>query len=183
MSLGIFSEATDGTMCPGVDSASKNEYQDTPGGKGGRCVRVTTLPPSYCRKSRKSGALTYQIPKGLFRTVAGKLYLYPTNWRQCGPRRFNYGKNLLLLSGFELRIFHFVGIITKLAKPPLHPEHKNRFTVDSVNGKGSRFHWLSNCKLLFYELAYLANTFTLINLILYAILDGFRGEFIRVQTV
>jgi hypothetical protein len=26
MSLGIFSEATDGTMCPGVDSASKNEY-------------------------------------------------------------------------------------------------------------------------------------------------------------
>jgi hypothetical protein len=26
--LGIFSEATDGTMCPGVDSASKNEYQE-----------------------------------------------------------------------------------------------------------------------------------------------------------
>jgi hypothetical protein len=24
----IFSEATDGTMCPGVDSASKNEYQE-----------------------------------------------------------------------------------------------------------------------------------------------------------
>ena len=33
-------------MCPGVDSASKNEYHDTPGGKDGRCVRVTTLPPS-----------------------------------------------------------------------------------------------------------------------------------------
>jgi hypothetical protein len=27
-SLGIFSEATDGGMCPGVDSASKNEYQE-----------------------------------------------------------------------------------------------------------------------------------------------------------
>jgi hypothetical protein len=26
-SLGIFPVATDGTMCPGVDSASKNEYQ------------------------------------------------------------------------------------------------------------------------------------------------------------
>jgi hypothetical protein len=24
----IFSEATDGTMCPGVDLASKNEYQE-----------------------------------------------------------------------------------------------------------------------------------------------------------
>ena len=28
VSLGIFFEATDGTMCPGVDSASKNEYQE-----------------------------------------------------------------------------------------------------------------------------------------------------------
>ena len=28
MSLGIFSEATDGTICPGVDSASKNVYQE-----------------------------------------------------------------------------------------------------------------------------------------------------------
>jgi len=26
VSLGIFSVATDRTMCPGVDSASKNEY-------------------------------------------------------------------------------------------------------------------------------------------------------------
>jgi hypothetical protein len=41
-----FSETTDVTMCPGVDSASKNEYQDIPWGKEGRCVRVTTLPPS-----------------------------------------------------------------------------------------------------------------------------------------
>jgi hypothetical protein len=73
---GFFSETTDETMCPGVDSASKNEYQDTPVGKDGRCVMVTTLPPSLCRKSRKSGALTYRIPKGLFRPVVGRLYLY-----------------------------------------------------------------------------------------------------------
>ena len=46
VSLGIFSEASDKSMCPGVDSASKNEYQDIPGGKGGRCARMTTLPPS-----------------------------------------------------------------------------------------------------------------------------------------
>ena len=31
---------------PRVDSASKNEYQDIPGGKCGRCVGVTTLQPS-----------------------------------------------------------------------------------------------------------------------------------------
>jgi hypothetical protein len=45
-SLGIFSGASDSSMCPGADSASKNEYQDIPGGKDGRCVRVTTLPRS-----------------------------------------------------------------------------------------------------------------------------------------
>jgi len=45
-SLGIFSGASDSSMCPGVDSASKNEYQDIPGGKDGWCVRVTTLPSS-----------------------------------------------------------------------------------------------------------------------------------------
>ena len=45
LSLWIFSVATDGTMCPGVDSTSKNEYQDTTGGKEGRCEGVTTLPP------------------------------------------------------------------------------------------------------------------------------------------
>ena len=30
------------SMCLGIDSASKNGYQDTPWGKDGRCVRVTT---------------------------------------------------------------------------------------------------------------------------------------------
>jgi hypothetical protein len=33
VSLGIFSEATDGTMCPGVDSVSKNEYEENSWGK------------------------------------------------------------------------------------------------------------------------------------------------------
>jgi hypothetical protein len=54
----------------------KMSTRKTPGGEGGRCVRLTTLPPSYCWKSRKSGALTYRIPKSLLRPVAGKLYLY-----------------------------------------------------------------------------------------------------------
>jgi len=42
----FFPGASDSSMCPGVDSASKYEYQDIPGGKDGRCVRVKTLPPS-----------------------------------------------------------------------------------------------------------------------------------------
>jgi len=49
-SLGIFSGASDGSMCQGVDSTSKNEYQDIPGGKDGRCIRVTTLPPSCAKR-------------------------------------------------------------------------------------------------------------------------------------
>jgi hypothetical protein len=29
-------------MCPGLDSASKNKYQVSPGGKGSWCVRLIT---------------------------------------------------------------------------------------------------------------------------------------------
>jgi hypothetical protein len=62
-------------MCPGVDLASKNE--SIPGGKDGRCVRVTTLLTSVeCRVSRNSGALTYQKPQKATRPVVGLLYLY-----------------------------------------------------------------------------------------------------------
>jgi hypothetical protein len=57
----------------GVDSASKNEYQDTPGGFGGRCVSLTTyhlLVPL----SRNLGTLTSWNLLGLSRPVTGQLY-------------------------------------------------------------------------------------------------------------
>ena len=60
---GIYSVAADISVCPGVDSASKNEYQDIPGGKGGRCVRVTTLPPS-CAECLVIWSLNRPEPSG-----------------------------------------------------------------------------------------------------------------------
>ena len=54
-SLVIFSGASDSSMCPGVDSASK--HRDIPGGKDDLTIFM-------CRVSRNSGALTYQNPKG-----------------------------------------------------------------------------------------------------------------------
>jgi hypothetical protein len=58
----------------GVDSASKNEYQVNPGGKGGRCLRLTTYH-FHVPMSRNLGALTSWDPVGLFRPVMGQLYL------------------------------------------------------------------------------------------------------------
>jgi hypothetical protein len=77
VSLGIFSVATDGTMCPGDDSASKNEYQDPAGGKDGRCVRVTFIPPSWCRKSRRSRGLSLLEPQGPAQACSGKTLPLP----------------------------------------------------------------------------------------------------------
>jgi hypothetical protein len=48
-------------------------------GKDGRCVGLTTLPPSCADCLEILGVPTSWNPKGLSRPVAGKLYLY-CNW-------------------------------------------------------------------------------------------------------
>jgi hypothetical protein len=75
-------------MCPGVDSASKNEYQVNPEGKGGRCVRLTTyeLPVPM---SRNMGALTSWNPVGVFKPVMGQFKLYGRLLEQKTYFRFN----------------------------------------------------------------------------------------------
>jgi len=59
-------------MALGVDSASnRNEYQEYfLGGKDGRCVRLTTLPPS-CAVVVKSGNLNFLGPFGQLQACNG----------------------------------------------------------------------------------------------------------------
>jgi len=83
VSPGIFPVESDSSMCPVVDSASKNEYQDNPGGKDGRCVRLTTyhlLVPIV----KKSGGLNHLEPCGPLQAsneTALSFYLYM--WTEC----------------------------------------------------------------------------------------------------
>jgi len=61
----------------GVDSASnRNVYQEYfLGVKSGRCIRLTTLPPS-CAVVMKSGNLNFLETSGHFGPVMGLIYLY-----------------------------------------------------------------------------------------------------------
>ena len=68
VTLVIYSVAADISVRPGVDSASKNEYQDIAGGKGGRCVMVTILPPS-CDECLVIWSLNRPVPCGVYRAV------------------------------------------------------------------------------------------------------------------
>jgi hypothetical protein len=45
------------------------------GGKGGRCVGLTTLPPSCADCLKNLGSSTSWIPRGLSRPIMGLLYL------------------------------------------------------------------------------------------------------------
>jgi len=73
---GVFSVASDSSMCPGVDSASKNEYQVNPGNKDGQHIRLKTYH-LHVPMSRNLGSLNSWKLVGLFRPVTGQLYLLP----------------------------------------------------------------------------------------------------------
>ena len=78
VSLGIFPVAPDSSMCHGVDSDSKNEYQDYPGGKSGWCVRLTTYH-LHVPTVKKSGVLNILEPCGPVQACNGTaLPFYPS---------------------------------------------------------------------------------------------------------
>jgi len=66
-------------LWPWVDSVSnRNEYQVYfLGGKGSRCIRPTTLPPS-CAVVMKSGNLNFLEPSGPFQACNGTAALHGT---------------------------------------------------------------------------------------------------------
>ena len=73
MSPGFFPVVSDNSMCAGVDSASKNEYQDNRGGKGGRCVRLTTYH-LHVPTVKKSGGLNFLEPCGAVQACNGTAF-------------------------------------------------------------------------------------------------------------
>ena len=59
----------------------KNEYQDIPGGKGGRCVRMTTLQPS-CTECLVIWSLNRPEPSRHYRPVIGAaLHFYSLDYK------------------------------------------------------------------------------------------------------
>jgi hypothetical protein len=75
VSPGIFPVVSDSSMYHGVDSASKNEYQDNPGRKGGRCVRLTTYH-LHVPIVKKSGGLNLLEPRGPVQARNGTALLF-----------------------------------------------------------------------------------------------------------
>ena len=65
-----FPVASDRSMSPGDDSASKSEYQDIPGGRGGWCVRLTTYH-HHVPIVKKSGGLNLLETFGPVQTCNG----------------------------------------------------------------------------------------------------------------
>jgi len=96
----------------GADSASKSEYQDIPGSKGGRCVRLTTYH-FHVPFVKKSGGLNLMKTFGPVQACNGTAlpFTYPQNIHAACKRSANksvetqdergklqYGANFVVMS-------------------------------------------------------------------------------------
>ena len=123
----------------GVDSASnRNEYQEYfLGGKGGRCVRVTTLPPS-CAVIMKSGNLNFLELSGPLQAWNGtalplplldKLFLI-SNFRRVLNAVFfvlgDYPTSEFCMPTFRNTVFYMVfrNVDTKFRTQGNHPKQR-----------------------------------------------------------
>jgi hypothetical protein len=107
VTLGVFSVGTDRTMCPEVDSASKNEYQGFILGvkaTGAWGWRPTTLV-------KKSGALTYPEPPWAISVCCGRdLYLTHTYLHR---NRKIFGEITDIFSSTSLTVLAFRQLMLK----------------------------------------------------------------------
>jgi hypothetical protein len=86
---------------PGVDSASnRNEYQVYfLGGKGGRCVGLTTLPPS-CPVVMKSGNLNFLEPWGPLQACKRDCFTFHLSCYVCSVLYILFSSCQLALFGY-----------------------------------------------------------------------------------
>jgi hypothetical protein len=115
VSLGIFSEATDKTMCPGVDSASKNEYQENSWGWRRPVCKADDLTTFIVPKD--PGALTSWNPKSHVRLVVENLYLFTWQRMQKVPAKRRFSTCLYL----HLHVCQSVYLSLSVSSPSVRP--------------------------------------------------------------